>query len=65
MGFQEGKVVFVRHGGIFLRVPCNILQKVNSYLRDDEEIDAKQSVQNKPIKKKEETEELSLQEGLK
>ena len=34
--FQDGKVVFVRHGGIFVRVSPNRLQKVNSYLTEDE-----------------------------
>ena len=35
--FQDGKVVFVRHGGIFVRVSPNRLQKVNSYLTEDED----------------------------
>ena len=35
--FQDGKVVFVRHGGIFVRVSPNSLQKVNSYLTEDED----------------------------
>ena len=33
--FQDGKVVFVRHGGVFVRVSPNRLQKVNSYSTDD------------------------------
>ena len=35
--FQDGKVVFVRHGGVFVRVSPNRLQKVNSYLTDEDE----------------------------
>ena len=35
--FQDGKVVFVRHGGVFVRVSPNRLQKVNSSLADEEE----------------------------
>ena len=35
--FQDGKVVFVRHGGVFVRVSPNRLQKVNNYLKIDEE----------------------------
>ena len=34
--FQDGKVVFVRHGGDFIRVSPNRLQKVNSYSTDDD-----------------------------
>ena len=34
--FQDGKVVFVRHGGVFVRVSPNRLQKVNSYSTDDD-----------------------------
>ena len=33
--FQDGKVVFVRHGAVFVRVSPNRLQKVTSYLADD------------------------------
>ena len=33
--FQDGKVVFVRHGGVFVRVSPNRLQKVNSSLADE------------------------------
>ena len=35
--FLDGKVVFVRHGGIFVRVSPNRLQKVNSYLTEVED----------------------------
>ena len=34
--FQDGKVVFVRHGGVFVRVSPNRLQKMNSYSTDDD-----------------------------
>ena len=34
--FQDGKVVFVRHRGVFVRVSPNRLQKVNSYSTDDD-----------------------------
>ena len=33
--FQDGKVVFVRHGGIFVRVSPNRLQKVDTNSRSD------------------------------
>lgn len=39
MVLQDGKVVFVRHGSIFVRVSPNRLQKVDNYLNRDEEID--------------------------
>ena len=32
--FQDGKVVFVRHGGIFVRVSPNRLQKIYNYMAD-------------------------------
>ena len=35
--FQDGKVVFVRHGGVSVKVSPNRLQKVNTYLTDDYE----------------------------
>ena len=35
--FQDGKVVFVRHGGIFVRVLPNRLQKIYNYMADDDE----------------------------
>ena len=31
--FQEGKVVFVRHGGIFVRVSPNRIERVNEILK--------------------------------
>ena len=34
--FQDRKVVFVRHGGIFVRVSPNRLQKVTNYLSENE-----------------------------
>ena len=34
--FQDGKVVFVRHGAVFVRVSPNRLQKVNSNLQVDQ-----------------------------
>lgn len=33
--FQDGKVVFVRHGAVFVRVPLKRLQKVTNYLTDN------------------------------
>ena len=36
--FQEGKVVFVRHGGIFVRVSPNRIERVNEILERDLEI---------------------------
>ena len=35
--FQEGKVVFVRHGEVSVKVSPNRLQKVNTYSTDDYE----------------------------
>jgi hypothetical protein len=33
--FQDGKVIFVRHGGVFVRVSQNRLCKVNTYFADN------------------------------
>ena len=48
--FQDGEVVFVRHGGIFVRVSPNRLQKVTDYLTENN-TEAKQDY--KDCKKKE------------
>jgi hypothetical protein len=40
--FQDGKVVFVRHGGVFVRVLPNRLCKVNTYFTDNAIKDDKQ-----------------------
>ena len=40
--FQDGKVVFVRHGGVFVRVLPNRLCKVNTYFADNATKDDKQ-----------------------
>jgi hypothetical protein len=40
--FQDGKVVFVRHGGVFVRVSQNRLCKVNTYFADNATKDDKQ-----------------------
>ena len=42
--FQDGKVVFVRHGGAFVRVSPNRLIKVGSEFQDDESKDGKGSL---------------------
>lgn len=54
--FQDGKVVFVRHGAIFVRVSPNRLQKVNSYLTDEEEKNVDNSMEDRSDEKKEEEE---------
>ena len=45
--FQDGKVVFVRHGGVFVRVSPNRLQKVNSNLTEEEEKEVEHSMADK------------------
>ena len=43
--FQNGKVVFVRHGGVFVRLSPNRQQKVTSYLTDDDERKTQHSIE--------------------
>ena len=50
--FQNGKVVFVRHGGIFVRVSPNRLQKVTNYLTEN---DTEAEQDNKDSENKENT----------
>ena len=45
--FQDGKVVFVRHGSVFVRVSPNRLQKVTSYLTDEDERKTQNSTEEK------------------
>ena len=42
--FQDVKVVFVRHGGVFVRVSPNRRQKLNSYLTDEDEKKTQHSI---------------------
>ena len=42
---QDGKVVFVRHRSVFVRVSPNRLQKVNSYLTDENEKKTEHSIE--------------------
>ena len=48
--FQDGKVVLVKHGGVFLRVSPNRLQKVNSSLADEEEKEGENNIKDKTDK---------------
>ena len=43
--FQDGKVVFVRHGGIFVRVSPNRLKRIDQALDRNESSDKAQTVQ--------------------
>ena len=49
--FQDGKVVFVRHGSVFVRVSPNRLQKVKSYLTDENEKKTEHSIEERQDKK--------------
>ena len=66
--FQDGKVVFVRHGGVFVRVSPNRLQKVNNYLKRDEEEtggDIEQGLPDKDSEKEEDKgTETSISEAI-
>ena len=55
--FQDGKVVFVRHGAVFVRVSPNRLQKVTSYLADDGDRKSEHSLEDKDDEKQDEKEE--------
>ena len=59
--FQEGKVVFVRHGGIFIRVSPNRIERVNEILERHESGDAVQTEHKEGVVEtnEEETEEES------
>ena len=54
--FQDGKVVFVRHGSVFVRVSPNRLQKVKSYLTDENEKKTEHSIEERQDKKKDDNE---------
>ena len=56
--FQDGKVVFVRHGGVFVRVSPNRLQKVNSYLTDEDERKTQHSIEEKHDNTNDENQEM-------
>ena len=56
--FQDGKVVFVRHGGVFVRVSPNRLQKVNSYLTDEDERKTQHSIEEKHFNTNDENQEM-------
>ena len=55
--FQDGKVVFVRHGAVFVRVSPNRLQKVTSYLADDGDRKSEHSLEDRDDEKQDEKEE--------
>ena len=59
--FQEGKVVFVRHGGIFVRVSPNRIERVNEIFERHESGDAVQTEHKEGVVEtnEEETEEES------
>ena len=56
--FQNGKVVFVQHGGVFVPVSKNRLQKVNSYLTDEDERKTQHSIEEKHDNTNNENQEL-------
>ena len=56
--FQDGKVVFVRHGGVFVRVSPNRLQKVNSYLTDEDERKTQHSIEENHDNTNDENQEM-------
>ena len=55
--FQDGKVVFVRHGAVFVRVSPNRLQKVTSYLPDDRDRKSEHSLEDRDDEKQDEKDE--------
>ena len=55
--FQDGKVVFVRLGAVFVRVSLNRLQKVTSYLADDGDRKSEHSLEDRDDEKQDEKEE--------
>ena len=54
--FQDGKVVFVRHGSVFVRVSPNRLQKVKSYWTEEIEKKTEHSIEERQDKKKDDNE---------
>ena len=65
--FQDGKVVFVRHGGIFVRVSPNRLKRIDQALDRNESSDKAQTVQvdnGDEINEEEAREESSVSEVL-
>ena len=55
--FQDEKVVFVRHGSVFVRVsPNRLQQKVKSYLTDENEKKIEHSIEERQDKKKDDNE---------
>ena len=62
--FQDGKIVFVRHGGIFVRVSPNRLQKVNGYLTDDDKTDTEKDMQDNSKKEEDRDSENSVSEEI-
>ena len=55
--FQDGNVVFVRHGAAFVRVSSNRLQKVTSYLADDGDRKSEHSLEDSDDETPDEKEE--------
>ena len=55
--FQDGKVVFVRHGAVFVRVSPNRLQKQTSYFTDDGDRKSEHSLEDRDDEKQDEKEE--------
>ena len=65
--FQDGKVVFVRHGGVFVRASPNRLQTVISSLADEEEKEGENSIKDKTDENKgheERTEPHTISEDI-
>ena len=65
--FQDGKVVFVRHGDVFVRVSPNRLQKVHNNMTDETEREAEQSIEERSDEnndREEETESHTIWEDL-
>ena len=55
--FQDGKVVFVRHGAVIVRISPNRLQKVTSYLAGDGDRKSEHSLEDRDDEKQDEKEE--------
>ena len=55
--FQDGKVMFVRHGAVFVCVTPDRLEKVTSYLADDGDRQSENSLEDRDDEKQDETEE--------
>ena len=62
--FQDGKVVFVRHGSVFVRVSPNRLQKVYNYLKRDEEETRGDIEQGLPDKDREKEEDKGTETSI-